>query len=168
MSNRSKLRDAEVMLDHTIKYYPKQADIGSFDKMLGQLLAWRFFVRGMMDTYRMDPDPLFRFEGQSPRGSIPNFLPQPVYCNVQWLKQPSPTYSGQASLDGQNGAVILGFDLNEKGQVVKTHEIGSVLGFRFTDKVREAVNKWQADPASLSPDCLKNHTTSWKFILLNP
>ena len=77
------------------------------------------------------------------RGQFENKLPQ---CEGKMIQRPKMRYPSGKAMRGMFGAVILGFELDQDGNVVDPKILASVPIEEFDDRSLETVGKWRFKP----------------------
>ncbi|MEM1379265.1 MAG: energy transducer TonB [Pseudomonadota bacterium] len=156
------LRDARVIVDHTIASLPRPETIDTYDDVLGAAWAWRnviFAMASSLDIKMSDED--WSFEGKAPLTDLSQEVtafPGRENCPVTWVKQASLTYPSAAVRDFSVGGAILGYHIGPDGRVEEVRILGEVPAPLFGEAARKTIGTWVADPNSLDdPACFRNN-----------
>ena len=88
-------------------------------------------------------------------------------CVLEWDRDP-PRYPLQSLNRGDIGGVIIGYDLSDDGRVENARVLGEVPRAIFGERAISSMKEWRlASPPPNNPDCRKNITIQFTFIISN-
>ncbi|NHK27981.1 hypothetical protein FF098_008705 [Parvularcula flava] len=153
------LQQASTILRKATRAFPTQESIETFDDILARLHAWNAlvsvyaYVLQVELDYPEDEAPRHPFEKSCPEGTD-------VWANG---KREQPEFPQRAARTQKSGSILLGFHLDEKGNVYGQRILAEIPTATFGDVVLEKVKDWKADVDGVSEDCRSNLITTFQF-----
>ncbi|GGY41075.1 energy transducer TonB [Parvularcula lutaonensis] len=127
-----------------------QESLERFDPFLAQAMAWHTMVTAYQGSY--DPDA----RGRDRRMPVaPTVLQGACKMEIPWERQP---LDFPDRMSGYNGAVVIGYHLDDDGRTTGLRILSELPSERFGDAMLQQVAKWQADVTNLSGTCMRDRT----------
>lgn len=171
-SSRSEWADrAEAFrrFNRVIALSAPQQGIESFDPVLASALAWRLAAQSANESSldaRLQTGSLLSRDG--PGDSGPAYFrwafsrPAGESCEPEWTASPEPRFPAAGRNRADQGAAIIGFHLDENGEVIDARILAEVpTRAGYGPNLLKAVKKWRAAP--LVEGCRENHIVSYRF-----
>jgi TonB family protein len=162
------IRAARDGFDRAIRLFPPQKDLDSFDPLLAKLLAWDMAAGSLGETLGIEGDRDDESTASPPRPPLFEYQQDAsVECaDVEWVERHAPAYPTRALREGMNGAVFLGYRLDEDLKVKDARVLAEVPVAKFGEMAVRALAEWQAKAMpSGDPVCYRNLTTSILFVI---
>lgn len=167
----ARVKNVIVLTDNTMALYPPQPSAAQFDKNLALIYAWQGTARSMLSSLGSEMEAGYAFEGMTERDKKPPFIANKEACpNVNWKKRKAPEIPAlPTSYPVPIGAVVLSYDLSDKGRVKSAKVLSEVPATLFGPAVIQTAEKrWVANVTDLPVECRQDNLTLVNYELGRP
>ncbi len=155
------LNDSAVLIENTLPLFEPVQSIDDVDPMHATIVTLNGIVESFAGSYSIELNPNHVFENMSriitETTSLNDIIisGRPDHCDIEWRQDrvadfPERQYGG-------NGSILIGYHLNQDGDVYGERVLAQIPKKLFTDSALSDVSKWKAEPSSIDDEaCRKN------------